>query len=340
MSGKVEKSRLEVLATEINTEHGKFRSAFKATYQHAIRVGVLLSEAKAEVEHGDWGAWVADNCEFSMRTAQVYMRLANNRALVEKMLKNAESAHLSIEGVLKAIAAPETTEDEPAVEIETTTTASGTVTSERLPDGRIRTTVEHWRSPAAPRKNARPLSLEELEDRVGDGDLREFYARSYREREKQEGTKAAKQWLGNMLRDREEFEVARQQRRYESLTSKAEFVANELWELLTATTARFEDIPEENPLPEVLDPFDWRQVLAILEDKQDELAADGIDRYARSGKGTSFDMRRELGYVLKYNEYADIGRLEEDIKLLRAAGQNFAALANSLDKAMKERTDG
>ncbi len=41
-----------------------------------------------------------------MRTAQVYMRLANNREAVEEHLKNADAAGLSIEGGLRAIASP------------------------------------------------------------------------------------------------------------------------------------------------------------------------------------------------------------------------------------------
>ena len=91
---EIEKS-LGKLAEEINAEHQAFRRAFKATYRSALRAGDLLSEAKAQAGHGSWGAWVEENCEFSMRTAQVYMRLANNREEVEELLKNADSAHLT-----------------------------------------------------------------------------------------------------------------------------------------------------------------------------------------------------------------------------------------------------
>jgi hypothetical protein len=100
------KSRLEQLADEINSEHGKFRAAFKVTLGHALRAGLLLTEAKSEVGHGNWSGWVAQNCEFSMRTAQVYIRIASNRERVEEMLKSAGPAHLSIEGVLRELAAP------------------------------------------------------------------------------------------------------------------------------------------------------------------------------------------------------------------------------------------
>jgi ABC-type sulfate/molybdate transport systems ATPase subunit len=93
---EIEQTRLGILAAEINTEHGKFRSAFKATYQHALKVGFLLSEAKAEVGHGNWLPWVAENCAFSMRTAQTYMRIAKNRDRVEELLKDEDPAHLSM----------------------------------------------------------------------------------------------------------------------------------------------------------------------------------------------------------------------------------------------------
>ena len=79
---EIEKS-LGKLAEEINQEHQAFRRAFKATYRSALRAGDLLNEAKEQAGHGNWAGWVADNCAFSMRTAQVYMRLASNREAVD-----------------------------------------------------------------------------------------------------------------------------------------------------------------------------------------------------------------------------------------------------------------
>lgn len=124
---------------------------------------------------------------------------------------------------------------------------------------------------------------------------------------------------------------------YEQFKSKPEFIGDQLVELVGATTARYEDIPTENPLPDVLDDFEWRQVLAHLEHKRDEGAAGWVEAYAKAGKGTNFDMRRELGYVLRHAEYADIRRLEEDAKILREAGRSYAALADALERGMKER---
>lgn len=99
--------RLGKLAEEINQEHQAFRRAFKATFRSALRAGDLLNEAKAQAGHGNWTAWVEENCEFSDRTARDYMRLANNRDKVEEMLgKTAESADLSIKEVLRELSAP------------------------------------------------------------------------------------------------------------------------------------------------------------------------------------------------------------------------------------------
>jgi hypothetical protein len=81
-------------------------------------------------------------------------------------------------------------------------------------------------------------------------------------------------------------------------------------------------------------------VSAHIERWLDANAARWVEEYVESGKGRSIDdLRKELGYVLRHNEYADLGRIEEDAKILRDAGQNFAALANALEAGMQERTN-
>src|SRR5690349_8922276 len=56
----------------INAEHGKVEAAKAAAMEHC---GRLLAQAKETVPHGRWNAWVRANCAFSVRTAQLYMRL-------------------------------------------------------------------------------------------------------------------------------------------------------------------------------------------------------------------------------------------------------------------------
>jgi hypothetical protein len=67
---------LDELANEINAEHAKAEAAARSAVDHALRAGELLIEAKGQCQHGEWGAWIQEHCEFSERTAQVYMRVA------------------------------------------------------------------------------------------------------------------------------------------------------------------------------------------------------------------------------------------------------------------------
>jgi len=66
-----EERRLEGLADRANQAH---REGVRA----ALVAGQALLEAKQLVGHGSWRKWIADHCEFSERTAQVYMRVARN----------------------------------------------------------------------------------------------------------------------------------------------------------------------------------------------------------------------------------------------------------------------
>src|SRR4051812_31116131 len=61
---------LAALAGRINEAHDRAESAFRSAVEHAIEAGRLLVEAKGEVPHGGWLAWVRDNCSFSERTAR------------------------------------------------------------------------------------------------------------------------------------------------------------------------------------------------------------------------------------------------------------------------------
>ena len=87
------------LAQDIRREHEAAQQAFASAVEHAVRCGELLAEAKAQVRHGAWLPWLAENFPASVRTAQGYMRLAaqpDTQAL----------AHLGIEGALRQLALP------------------------------------------------------------------------------------------------------------------------------------------------------------------------------------------------------------------------------------------
>lgn len=60
----------------INAEHRQAKADARSAIEHAAHCGELLIEAKSELPHGQWRAWVEAHCEFSCRTARRYMQVA------------------------------------------------------------------------------------------------------------------------------------------------------------------------------------------------------------------------------------------------------------------------
>jgi hypothetical protein len=88
-------SPLDILADRINAEHEKTVAGFRTGAKHAIACGKLLLEAKAQIEHGKWGAWLKDNFRASGRTARLYMWLAENASDWQRV------ADLGLRGLVK-----------------------------------------------------------------------------------------------------------------------------------------------------------------------------------------------------------------------------------------------
>jgi len=61
---------IEVIETEIN-----FYKQQTAT--GIIEIGKRLIEAKAQLQHGEWGKWLSEKVEFSQDTANKFMKVAN-----------------------------------------------------------------------------------------------------------------------------------------------------------------------------------------------------------------------------------------------------------------------
>jgi hypothetical protein len=76
------------LAARIRVEHTAVSTALKDSVKHAIAAGELLLEAKSQLAHGQWLPWLRDHCAISERTAQLYMRVAKNRAEIEAQIRN------------------------------------------------------------------------------------------------------------------------------------------------------------------------------------------------------------------------------------------------------------
>ena len=77
MSNDVTRTPAQV-AADINTikSHASavFRAAVDEGKRSCIRIGKLLEEAKCLVPHGEWGAWLKTNVDYSESTAQNLMR--------------------------------------------------------------------------------------------------------------------------------------------------------------------------------------------------------------------------------------------------------------------------
>ena len=103
-------ARLAELANEIRradeTARESFRVAMRNTLPHAKTVGDFLVEARSlcKLAKIPWEPWPSDNCDLSLRTAQAYVRIAENW---EKVLEAQSSAPLtSIDTALKLLSQP------------------------------------------------------------------------------------------------------------------------------------------------------------------------------------------------------------------------------------------
>jgi hypothetical protein len=101
-SGDIPES-LDGLANAINQEHRACEQAMRSTLGHARRAGELLMFAKTGVKYGAWEAWLKDNFEGKIRTAQGYMKVYREWDKLEETQRVAE---LSLRGALKELSEP------------------------------------------------------------------------------------------------------------------------------------------------------------------------------------------------------------------------------------------
>jgi hypothetical protein len=91
---------LETLAEGIRQQHDLVRASVSDALAHAIEAGRLLIRAKEVISHGRWLPWLAANCRFAARTAQTYMRVAEQ----EPVLLGANAPHVADLTVRRALA--------------------------------------------------------------------------------------------------------------------------------------------------------------------------------------------------------------------------------------------
>ncbi len=101
------------LATLIRGEVDGAEQHAREAVRYALKAGCLLNQAKSEIEHGKFEAWVTDKVPLlSLRTAQAYMRLANRHALMSTD-EAQRVALLPLREAMKAIATPSSTPARP-----------------------------------------------------------------------------------------------------------------------------------------------------------------------------------------------------------------------------------
>ena len=102
---------LDQLARRINSAHSNFEKTFRLSLEHAKEAGGLLMQAKRKVGHGNWEAWLSNNCQVSISMSQKYMRISREWTAIEAA-KEERVTYLSIKGALKLLAKPR--KDRPA----------------------------------------------------------------------------------------------------------------------------------------------------------------------------------------------------------------------------------
>jgi hypothetical protein len=91
---------LSDLAADINENHELARMFVGQAFDHAVKAGLLLIEAKKQVPHGQWLAWLKANVEVGTKQAQNYMKVA----ICPEEKRNAV-AHLSLRKAIHELAA-------------------------------------------------------------------------------------------------------------------------------------------------------------------------------------------------------------------------------------------
>lgn len=102
------------LKNEINAHHRECLKSAGDAVHHALECGRLLCEAKAEIEHGQWTAWVEQYCDFSYRTARDYVQAFKVHGLLGHKL---EVPATSISQIKNLLPAPERTNPSSGVKL-------------------------------------------------------------------------------------------------------------------------------------------------------------------------------------------------------------------------------
>jgi DUF3102 family protein len=79
-----EQLSLNSIGKEVSRLHREIHAAASAVLTKAIRVGELLYDAKARVQHGGWATWLRENVDFTDRTARNYLACYERRGELKR----------------------------------------------------------------------------------------------------------------------------------------------------------------------------------------------------------------------------------------------------------------
>lgn len=74
--------QLDALAEQIKHEHTAAKEAIISSFEHMIRCGELLSQARALVPAGNWNNWAEHEVGLHPKTVRTYIRYFNHRELL------------------------------------------------------------------------------------------------------------------------------------------------------------------------------------------------------------------------------------------------------------------
>lgn len=99
----VEQLELTSLADQINAAHLEVEQSYRRALQAAYVAGQALLEAKRRLNHGEFLPWLSANCQFSERSAQRYMAIAQHWEPLQLESKSATVADFGIREADKEI---------------------------------------------------------------------------------------------------------------------------------------------------------------------------------------------------------------------------------------------
>lgn len=98
---------------EINKLHAEIISAARTSLDKAIRIGKLLTDARAKLNHGEWLPWLRRNISFTDRTARNYIRCFEERKRLKlETISNLADAYRLLEGPPRHLSLPPYTKSE------------------------------------------------------------------------------------------------------------------------------------------------------------------------------------------------------------------------------------